>query len=257
MRFILPVLLLSLVLPLIGCGSDANDDTDNKNTQTSEAAALAEVVCTRQAETCPGTDTKAACVEDITNALSPLFTLSGIEIDATALAACKQAIAALPADTVKAYAGKPPALLVCAPFTRGTLTNGAACAGSTLLESLFEDERCESGVCANGVCAAPAAENQTCDIGGCAAGLTCFQGTCIKVAAEGEDCSQMGFCADNLKCFDDGQGTMRCQTPRSIAVGETCATDGACVLGDSQCFCAADNLGCAIGVCGRVSYCKP
>jgi hypothetical protein len=254
-RSIFPLLLIVAVVTALtaACGSDANDDS----AQTSEAQVLAEAVCSRGEEVCPGTDTKAACVESISGTLTTLFTLPGVEVIPSALATCKQTIASLSADDVKAYGGKPPVLGVCAPFTKGTLANGQSCASTDLLSSVFGDERCESGVCADGVCAEPAAKGQACSIGGCAAGLTCSIGVCEEPVVIGEDCSQKGLCTDGLKCFDDGQGTMRCQTPRPIAVGEPCAADGVCALGDSQCFCAADNTGCVQGVCGRTSYCKP
>jgi len=190
-------------------------------------------------------------------ALSPLFTLPYIEIDADAVAACAAKVAGYECSVAEGYKGKLPVLQVCEPFSAGMQADGGECGGSGFLEGLFGDDQCASGNCVSGTCQPDGKLGDGCGDRKCEAGLACNLGKCAVPHAAGEDCSQDGLCPDGLDCYSKTpDDPMLCQEPTLIEVGEECATGTLCVLGESQCWCPVGEEGCLHGLCGNNSRCE-
>src|SRR5688572_1986567 len=175
-------------------GGEEADVTDRVS-----AAAMAQAVCVRQAECCPGnSESETQCRTSIERVIEPLFRLEGIAIDEAAGERCLGKIAGMSCEDVAGYAGRPPIFLVCEPFHRGTLPLGASCFGNTIAENFYDDDRCESATCSDGICAEPPVVRET---------------------PRGRDCSQDGLCSAPYECFGE---PLICEEPQVIAVGEQC-----------------------------------
>src|SRR5688500_18280155 len=104
----------------------ACDGEEPSTTESVSAAAMAQAVCVRQAECCPGnSESEDECRTSLERVLEPLFRLQGITIDEPAGERCLTKIASMSCDDVASYAGRPPIFLVCDPFHRGALPLGA------------------------------------------------------------------------------------------------------------------------------------
>lgn len=215
-------------------GITANADAGPMNNDPPSLQLLAEAVCEKQTECCVGNEPVTECTESFERAISPLFTLGGIDIDTTKFNACVNLIANMDCDTAANYGGRVPFGAVCEKFYTGTLANGADCDGASIIERVYSSQRCASGYCdtTSKTCATPPVPPTPND--------------------PGTDCSQDGLCTEGYACFGE---PMTCQMPAEIMVGEVCEAGTICELGESQCFCPLGQEGCIRGTCGNRSRC--